>query len=94
MKIRLTLDAHALQSGPVLKAARTAFGDGFVDKYKFRSQSIDVDCTAEQLARFLVLRDDLGAQNLWKALNVRIMEDCPVPPSVLVDVRPINGRCG
>jgi len=92
MKVRLTLDYYALRDGAVLRAARTAFGDGFVDRYRYSGHSVDLIATADQLVAFQVAREKLGAKNLWLSLNVEILDPTPQVRRVVVDVRPIHCR--
>lgn len=93
MKLQITFDTNALSDGATLNAARKAFGDTFVDRYKYRSRAVNLVVTADQLVHFQILRDDLGGTNLWKALKVRSLDPLPLPscePDITVDVRP---RC-
>lgn len=96
MKVRLTLDNDMLRNAAIMRAARTAFGDGFYDAYAYKWQktgAIDLIATAEQLVGFQVAREKLGGQNLWKALHVEILDPKPPCGRIVVDVRPLCGRC-
>lgn len=92
MKLRLTLNTYMLSTGVVLRAARVAFGDGFVDRYKYSNRDVDLIATAEQLVAFQVARDKLGGENLWKSLKVEILDPTPTPQRIIVDVRPLCAR--
>ena len=95
MKVRLFLDNTMLYNDVVMRAARTAFGDGFGNKYArswHRTGGVSLIATAEQLMAFLVARDKLGATNAWKALRVEILDPQPCATHITVDVRPCFSR--
>lgn len=94
MKLQITLDVYALADGATLDAARKAFGDGFVDRYRQRNRAVNLLVTAEQLVHFQILRSDNGGKNLWQALKVQALTPLPTSnePDITVDVRPLCCR--
>ena len=95
MKVRIFLSNGLLGDDRVMRAARVAFGDGFVNKYSrsyHQTGGISVVATAEQLVAFQVARDKLGAENLWKTLKVEILDPQPCATHITVDVRPCFSR--
>jgi hypothetical protein len=93
MKVKLTIVPDAWLSPAERRAIKTAFGDGFYYKYRYSEDPIDLIATAAQLVGYQVAREALGGKNLWKQLNVQILDPNPRPKGrVIVDVRPLCRR--
>lgn len=92
MKVKLTIVPDAWRSPAERRAIKTAFGDSFYNKYNWSSKPIDLIATAAQLVGYQVAREALGGQNLWKQLNVQILDPRPCCGRIIVDVRPLNCR--
>lgn len=93
MKVKLTIVPDAWLSQAERTAIKTAFGDGFFYKYRYSEDPIDIIATAAQLVGYQVAREALGGKNLWKQLNVQILDPQPCCKGrVIVDVRPLCRR--
>lgn len=92
MKVKLTIVPDAWYSSAERRAIRTAFGDRFYDKYRFSEVPIDLIATSAQLVGYQVAREALGGKNLWKQLNVKILDTERPCSRIVVDVRPLCRR--
>lgn len=92
MKVKLTIVPDAWFSPAERRAIKTAFGDSFYEKYRWSNRPIDLIATAAQLVGYQVAREALGGKNLWKQLNVQILDPQPCRGRIVVDVRPLCAR--
>ena len=75
MRVQFTLNEYMLQSSSVMRAARTVFGQR-VGRWERSALPLTIECSADMLVAFLVLRDGTGATNSWKALKVQVFDGC------------------
>ena len=80
MRVQFTIDLSIWNAQA--KAFREIYGDSLYNS--MRGNVTRVDSTPEDFVRFLHQRNLLGAQNLWKDLNVVIVdqEDDDVKPEI------------
>ena len=76
MRVSFLLTKYALQSGKVIAATREIFGNR-VAKYANSNCPLIVECSAERFVRFQILRNQFGAENGFKDLQLKIIDPTP-----------------
>jgi hypothetical protein len=71
MRVEMRITSYMLSSGKIMEALRQTFGGRRTDKYAHFAHDLIIECTADQMVRFLIQRDAQGASNDWKGLQVK-----------------------
>jgi hypothetical protein len=82
MRVRFVLTRFALESGKLIGAVREVFGNRTA-KYANSSRDVTVECSAERFVRFQIARNNWGATNGFKDLQLEIIEPKPNPKNVI-----------
>jgi hypothetical protein len=76
MRVRFTLNRYDLASGRCIAAARKVFGNR-VARWANCDEDLIVECSADRFVSFQIIRNEYGATNGFKNLNLEIIEPKP-----------------
>ena len=83
-RVSFVLSTYALASGKVMAALTAVFGNR-IRKYANCNRPLTIDCSADRFVRWLIIRNELGAHNSFKDLQLRIIEPEPTPQRLSFD---------
>jgi hypothetical protein len=84
MRVSFVLSIYALGSGTIINSLTSVFGNR-IRKYANCNRPLTIECSAERFVKWLIVRNELGAQNSFKDLKLQIIEPEPSPQKLSFD---------